>query len=215
MLFLAVFCGFLAEWRLEHVIEHQREKEYMHSMVEDIQEDVRQTDAILKELGLRTLRVDSLLVELSSDKIYTNSNKAYQLWFYTKGFQDFIQNDRTIQQLKSTGSLRLIRIKSVSDKIMEYDQTVRKSFVTQENMNAFVIENSIYNQFFDFISLSKENTLLKPIPLTEKGKKMVNEAYANRFYWKQLLKSLAKRLKAVNEEGKKTVEFINTQYGEQ
>ena len=26
MLFLAVFCGFLAEYQLEHVIEHQREK---------------------------------------------------------------------------------------------------------------------------------------------------------------------------------------------
>ena len=28
MLFLAVFCGFLAEYWLEHIIEHQREKKY-------------------------------------------------------------------------------------------------------------------------------------------------------------------------------------------
>ena len=36
MLFLAVFCGFLAEYKLEHVIEHQREKVYIKSMVEDL-----------------------------------------------------------------------------------------------------------------------------------------------------------------------------------
>ena len=30
MLFLAVFCGFLAEYQLEHKIEKDREKEYMN-----------------------------------------------------------------------------------------------------------------------------------------------------------------------------------------
>jgi hypothetical protein len=29
MLFLAVFCGFLAEYQLEHIIEHSKEKEYI------------------------------------------------------------------------------------------------------------------------------------------------------------------------------------------
>ena len=28
MLFLAVFCGFLAEYQLEHTIEHRKEKQY-------------------------------------------------------------------------------------------------------------------------------------------------------------------------------------------
>ena len=29
MLFFAVFCGFLAEYKLEHVIEHQKEKHWL------------------------------------------------------------------------------------------------------------------------------------------------------------------------------------------
>jgi hypothetical protein len=33
MLFLAVFCGFLAEYQLEHIIEHQREKEYARALI--------------------------------------------------------------------------------------------------------------------------------------------------------------------------------------
>ena len=36
---LAVFCGFLAEYQLEHLIEHQREKRYMKTMVEDLKKD--------------------------------------------------------------------------------------------------------------------------------------------------------------------------------
>ena len=69
MLFLAVFCGFLAEWQLEHVIENQREKEYIHSIVEDIEEDIAQSDAILNRLNTTNFRIDSLLIELSSDNI--------------------------------------------------------------------------------------------------------------------------------------------------
>src|SRR6187401_54015 len=33
MLFFAVFCGMLAEYKLEHIIEHQREKKYIRSIM--------------------------------------------------------------------------------------------------------------------------------------------------------------------------------------
>ena len=39
MLFLAVFCGFLAEYQLEHKIEKDREKVYMQNMLEDLEAD--------------------------------------------------------------------------------------------------------------------------------------------------------------------------------
>src|SRR6478752_2904370 len=39
MLFLAVFCGFLAEYKLEHVIENQREETLMRSLSEDLRAD--------------------------------------------------------------------------------------------------------------------------------------------------------------------------------
>src|SRR6187399_715301 len=47
MLFFAVFCGFLAENQREHYIEHQREKQYMITMLEDLKSDTIQlSDAI-------------------------------------------------------------------------------------------------------------------------------------------------------------------------
>src|SRR5574343_2082341 len=39
MLFLAVFCGFLAELQLEHYIEHQREKKYVYRIYNDLKKD--------------------------------------------------------------------------------------------------------------------------------------------------------------------------------
>jgi hypothetical protein len=212
MLFLAVFCGFLAEYQLEHVIENQREKGYVFSMIDDLEQDVEKSNAILISHDLTSKRIDSLLIELSSNDIPSDGNKAYQLWKNSNGFPDFFQNDRTIQQLKNSGFLRLIRIKSVSDKIMEYDQIVRKLYISQNNFNAFLLDNNIYNQLFDFIKIDQNKGLVTPIPLTPKGKTLLNEAYANRVFWRQGISVLLKRTKLVNEEGKKTIEFIKKEY---
>ena len=55
MLFLAVFCGFLAENQREHYVEHQREKQFMTSMVEDLQKDTSWL--------IRALKVNEYLVK--------------------------------------------------------------------------------------------------------------------------------------------------------
>src|SRR5687768_8959793 len=39
MLFLAVFCGFLAEYQLEHKIEKEKGRQYIESIYEDLKED--------------------------------------------------------------------------------------------------------------------------------------------------------------------------------
>jgi hypothetical protein len=40
MLFLAVFCGFIAGYMLEHRIEKEREETYLQSMIEDLKTDM-------------------------------------------------------------------------------------------------------------------------------------------------------------------------------
>ena len=52
MLFLAVFCGFLAENQREHMIEHQREKEYIKSFVEDLEIDTARFSGTIKYIEL-------------------------------------------------------------------------------------------------------------------------------------------------------------------
>src|ERR1041385_3839424 len=59
MLFLAVFCGFLAENLREHSIEHQREKQYARTLYEDIGSDTAALTASIADCKYVTTRIDS------------------------------------------------------------------------------------------------------------------------------------------------------------
>jgi hypothetical protein len=210
MLFLAVFCGFIAEnWR-EQLREHQREKEFIRSIVEDIKSDTLHSNRTILQLKRIKSGIDSVLIMLSSPEIVDNSNDAYKLWTKNLGLEVFVSNDRTIQQLKSSGELRLIRNKAVSDRIMDYEQTLKK-YDTQSNLmyNA-VLEVTNYSQLFDFISLDKNKNI--PVPLTEQGKKSLNEAYAHLQLWNRGMIGLISWLEEVNEEGTRLVTFIQKEY---
>ena len=161
MLFLAVFCGFIAEnWR-EQMREHQREKEFIRSIVEDIKSDTLHSNRTLLQLKRIKAGTDSVLILLSSPEIINNSNDACRLWTKNLGLEVFVSNDRTIQQLKSSGELRLIRNKAVSDRIMDYEQTLKK-YDTQSNlMYSAVLEVTNYTQIFDFISLDKNKNIFE------------------------------------------------------
>jgi hypothetical protein len=210
MLFLAVFCGFIADnWR-EKLSEHQREKAFINSIVEDIKSDTLQSNKILVQLKRIHIGIDSVLIALSSPKIMENSNDVYKLWTKNLGLEVFVSNDRTIQQLKSSGELRLIRNKAVSDRIMEYDQTLKKYYTQSNLMYSAVIDMTSYSQLFDFVNLNKNQNV--PVPLTEQGKKSLNQAYAHLDLWNRGLIGLISWLEIVNEEGKSLVIFIQKEY---
>jgi len=126
MLFLAVFCGFLAENQREHMVEHQREKIYISSFIKDLKLDTAQLNNLI-ELRKERIRVmDTLFQLLSSDQYINEGQTLYRL--YTMPYWDilsFYPNDRTMQQLKNAGGLRLIRNQKVSDMIISYDVLVR------------------------------------------------------------------------------------------
>jgi hypothetical protein len=210
MLFLAIFCGFLAEnWR-EKLQEHRREKEFIHSIVEDIRSDTLQSNQVLMKLRKISTGIDSVLIALSSSEVIRNSNNAYRLWNNILGLDVFVSNDRTIEQLKNSGELRLIRKKDVSDRIMKYDQILKKYYVQSDLMYNALREMTIYRQLFDFIRLDKNNN--SPIPLTPEGTKLVNQAYANLQLWNKGLIGLISWLQDVHEEGVSLIAFIQEEY---
>lgn len=135
MLFLAVFCGFLAENKREQIVEHEREKQYIKSLEEDIQSDIKQINQHQTELNPFINRLDSIIDNLSQSYNSTPSVNCYRQISIGFGFSDFIYNDRTMQQLKNAGGMRLIRNLTVTDSIVAYDETVRRSLVLQEIIN--------------------------------------------------------------------------------
>src|SRR6185503_12148234 len=131
MLFLAVFCGFLAENQREHMIEHKREKQFIVTMLEDLKSDTFQLTQNIMYRKTREIMCDSLIVYLSDYK-----NKGNGIYYYARNLsrpQYFSPNDRTLQQLKNSGSLRLIRNLPASDSIMAYDQQLRYLLILSED----------------------------------------------------------------------------------
>src|SRR5216117_3676300 len=66
MLFLAVFCGFLAENLREHRIEKDREKQYIQSLMNDLKTDVINIETVQKQNLLAKNVGDSLFLLLTS-----------------------------------------------------------------------------------------------------------------------------------------------------
>ncbi len=134
MLFLAVFCGFLAENQREHLIEHKREKVYMASMLEDIRSDTAMFNLMHSTFSDIAKHIDSLIPLLQPGGIMKkNAEQIYQHQIWLTLFARWRYSDRTISQLKNSGNFRLIRKQSVSDLIIAYDGYV-KSYV--DNMQS-------------------------------------------------------------------------------
>jgi hypothetical protein len=145
MLFLAVTLGFFVENQREHYIEHKREKQFISTMVEDLKSDTAQLSETIAYKKSKEKMLDSLIMYLSRAEYQKYGNDIY---YYARNVtrpQYFSPNDRTIQQLKNSGALRLIRKLSISDSIMYYDQQLRYLFTLNED------ERSIRDNFRDLI----------------------------------------------------------------
>ena len=186
MLFLAVSLGFIVENQREHYIEHQREKQYIQSMVEDLRSDTAQIGGIINTEYRYIALTDTFLIELLNENSKTNSAGVYQLWERAWGFPDFFQNDRTIQQLKNSGALRLIRNKQVSDSIMGYDNLVRRFSVIQQSINDFIVK-TIDLKYRLFAIASLKNKKDKPIPLLSANTNFLEEIYGFKLDYKNFL----------------------------
>ena len=124
MLFLAVFCGFLAEYQLEHIIERDREKKFIQTFIEDLRVDTTAINANLRFQKRKKNQLDSLTYLLREQKIKGYENELYYLARIMVRTTRFQSSDRTITQLKYSGSLRLIRNENAADSIISYQKLV-------------------------------------------------------------------------------------------
>lgn len=120
MLFLAVFCGFLAEIQVEHYVEHQKEKKYMADLMEDIKSDTSFIHWELSRMKIQLRGYDSLTANLNAPNFTSKIPTLYrQLNNYSAILTPFLR-DQTITQLRSSGNLRLIRNDSIVKQINQY-----------------------------------------------------------------------------------------------
>lgn len=154
MLFFAVFCGMLAEYKLEHIIEHQREIKYIRSLIKDVELDIGSMQRSYETKSLQISYFDSLRNLLKEG----SENHPSDFYFYARQitrYANFQYHDRTIQQLKNAGNLRLIRNQTAADSITVYDNEKIKAALLQQDgemdMRRFISYNLLGKIFDPFI----------------------------------------------------------------
>jgi len=120
MIFLAVTMGFIAENIREHFVLKKHEKEYMVSLVRDLNNDIT---GITESIATVTRYIDMAdsILPLFKNADYKNTSADIYYFGRTIALRNLWRsNDGTIQQLNYSGGLRLIENKSVVDSIQDY-----------------------------------------------------------------------------------------------
>ncbi len=162
MLFLAVFCGFLAENQREHMVEHQREKKYMNSLITDLKGDTATIRYVISSCLTKFHGMDTLAQLLKKDMLDNDDEK--ELYYlnnrYAASIYIMVFNERTIKQLLNSGNLRLVRKQGTSDSIINYYGQFMDFIKGQENVYDEMSKRLVFSaeEIFDHsASLTKMN----------------------------------------------------------
>ena len=121
MLFLAVFCGFMAENMREHMIEHKRTKLYAKQFYEELVLDTTKLSQGIWISSIEYERCDSILAIIK--KGLTNEANWKELYYQAASFDVYnviTFHDASFEQIKNSGSLRYFTNDSIVFSIQEY-----------------------------------------------------------------------------------------------
>jgi hypothetical protein len=143
MIFLAVTMGYFAESARDHLSDGSKEKDYLRALSAELKSDTAMyTSSLHKVFYLRPLL----------DSLYNNARYPAAYKFTLLGKWNTPVNEfgvtywpalTIIQQLKSSGNLRLIENQGVAQKIMEYETFIEGNY--KEDLNDV---NKAYNTLY-------------------------------------------------------------------
>lgn len=214
MLFLAVFCGFLAEYQLEHVIENQREKTLMRSLTEDLKTDSTQLQTYIGWRIETNQDFDSLLLLLSRSGPDENAYFIYKLANRSAlrfGLPDI--SERTIQQLKNAGGLRLIRSEAVSGAINKHYMNVNRlksNYETERFLRLKLVDSR--SDILDAGLSMNPNTAPEAYRLITKEQLKINRFMNDVLAAKQVNRSLINQLDSARISSSRLKQLIEKEY---
>jgi len=128
MIFLAVTLGFFAENIRERIKDNEQGKQYIRSLVEDLEADTMRMGDIIQ---FDEAKITALNNMYQCYDTVTNNLKATscmgELIKYSKVDRPFHINDRTITQLNNAGGFRLLE-KEDADSILAYERMYRDDY---------------------------------------------------------------------------------------
>lgn len=121
LIFFAVFLGFWADrWR-EKLFEREREKQFMVAMYKDLQSDTMDFTLNIKKSNEVIANMQKVIFLMNSPARF---DSALSIYYYSRSITlhspDYEPNQRTYEQMKYSGELRLINDRSVADSVTGY-----------------------------------------------------------------------------------------------
>ena len=161
MLFLAVFCGFLAEYQLEHKIEKDRAKQYISSLYEDLKNDTVRINRLLKYDDDKITALNTMYT--CYDTVFKNLQSTSCMGIllkHSRSNKGFVLTDRTLKQLANAGGYRLLK-KEDADSIIVYENMYKGYLDFQTTVFQQAQDNvrNTLNQMADF-------KVIAPVQLT-------------------------------------------------
>jgi hypothetical protein len=209
LLFLAITGGFFANNLRENIIDRNKEKEYMVSMIRDIEEDTALIGELLTIDSLQTRGLDTLLNMMDSSDLKIDVVFFYDYNFkYLHAYYGFNSRDITISQLRNSGGLRLIDDKAALDSIVLYYSEV-ESHIDQRNYNASAFQEIIELE----IRYLKLGVTLEDIDkLSLPDPSVMQEFYNRILVMKSLIEADRSWMESVYRKGGSLIAFLKNKY---
>jgi hypothetical protein len=192
MLFLAVFCGFLAENVREHVVEQSRANEYAKNLYNELKKDTATLNQVIAYTQKVTGRLDTLSMLADNKPAGTSNGMLYNYSMFAAGIYEFPSISSTIEQLKSSGSLRIIKT-NVAQKITDYDKLFklltndyalsRTEYETMNQLRLKIFDGLFAAKFYPFFLRQAPDSLLKLNPPFLNDDPKLMKEFANWASW--------------------------------
>ena len=222
MLFLAVFCGFLAEYQLEHKIEKKKANQYIHSFYKDLKTDTTTFGRIINSGEIKLAAFSDIF------KCYDTIRKN---WRSTSCLIPLVKNSRsnitvtfsdgTLQQLKTAGGYRMLNTED-RDSIIGYDNS-KQDYKNYES-TIFQQTQDIVRSTFSMIGDFESNKFISPsiagadsshteMPLLfSENKDLLNKYFNDLFRYKTVINGQIREIKGRKEKAERLVAYFKKKY---
>jgi len=224
MLFLAVTLGFLVENQREHMVEHQREKQFMKSLLFDLKADTAQINSLQKFRIERIMQLDTLMKLLKNPQLKENTSVFYFNAVVSQFNLKFLPNNGALSQLKNAGGLRLIRNGNVVDSILRYDTRAQEIIDFENWERQRLVDLTTYNKVVDASVVEQNSTYTYPDwpyiyqsdagnpPLLSYDRHDLNQLY-NRFQLQKRMHSVViTDLHGLNKAIERLIDLLEMEY---
>ena len=213
MLFLAVFCGFLAENFREHQIEKQRGKKYIVSFYEDLVKDTTGFVNVIRSYEEKA-HVFASRKECYNNIIYNKGSDCIgDLFRHSEFFTDLVYTDGTLQQLKNAGGLRLLK-KADADSILSYDNLLR-AYIRIESTGFQDRQNKLRDIIYsiaNYAAVIDSNSHSSPV-FEIKDKQAINHYFVMLDAYANAITRVTETLRAVKIKAVNLIVYFKKEYG--